>query len=630
MDHRVLLFWGIGTMHEESSEEKNGLRYRLLENTSFLRFYFKKYIHWMWIGLSALFLVNILDLFLPLIIKSAIDQVLLKKSNHLLILAFAYLFISLVQGLCRYAWRMYLIRSSIFSGRDLRAQYTDQLFHLSSSFFDQHRTGDLMSLATNDVESVRIALGTGVLVLVDALFYVLTLPVVMWMLSPQLTLWTCFPLLLIPFVALRNEKEIHRRFTQAQDSLGRVSSFVQESFGGIRLTKAFADEEVQIGRMKILCDELRELNLRVSKIQCTTGPLMDFLMSLGLVILIFGAGRMLILEPAAGITLGTFVAFQRYIQKLVWPMSALGVSMNYFHKAFASTHRLKGILSKPRYLDELGTHFSSRIVHQRLGGGIELRGLSFAYPQDPKKFILKDLNLSICPGEKVAIFGGVGSGKSTLLSLIPGLYLPNRGMLLIDDIDIHDWSLEMLRESIGYVTQETFLFSESILENLAFGLTQWIHQEEQTVALKNQIEQAAQRVMMYEEIERLPLSFSTPLTERGGNLSGGQRQRLSIARALAKQPSILILDDALSSVDLATEQEILKSLRVENKERTELSASQRISSLRNADKIVVLHQGELVQMGSHQELIRTRSGRYWNLFEKQQIQEELEAYASKI
>lgn len=593
---------------------------RFLENSSFIRHYLWKYRKWVCIGLGALILVDILDILPPIFLKQVVDIVVDRgPTTHLAWMAAAYVGTALIQGVCRYGWRMFLIRSSIFAGRDLRSKYAKHLFGLSMSFFDQNRMGDLMSLATNDVEAVRIAIGTGLLVLADALIFVLTVPVAMMILSPRLTFLACLPLPLIPLFVLKNEREIHLRFEKVQACFGRISAMTQESLNGIRLTKAFAREDTQIQRMRAIGEEYSKLNLALAQIQCSMGPTMDFLMSLGLVILLFVGGGEIVAGRESAITLGTFVAFQRFIQKMVWPMSALGMAINYYQRSVSSSDRLKGILSIQTDVPEIEKPKSP--VSQ---GKVEFRNLTFTFPgcQQP---VLKNINLVIEPGERVAFVGAIGAGKSALLSLLPRLYPIARDMLFIDGVDINDWSILDLRRQVGYVSQEVFLFSETVMENVGFGLQEWFENPHAVDA----IEDAARVASVHDEITRFSASYRTRLGERGVNLSGGQKQRLTIARALAKEPTILVLDDALSSVDVQTEERVLHSLRTRRGRNTELIAAHRISTIKDADRIVVLQSGEILQQGNHQELIQNPAGGYWKFYQQQEIKEDLDHYDEK-
>ena len=618
-------------MLESTSKRLSKYFSKFLSDSSFIRHYLWRYRRWVMVGLLALVVVDILDILPPIFLKQAVDIAVERRPARLLgIAALAYFGVSIVQGVCRYVWRMYLIRASIFAGRDLRGKYAHHIFSLSVSFFDHRRMGDLMSLAINDVEAVRIAVGTGLLVFADALVYLLTVPFAMYWLSPWLTLLVCLPLPIIPLMVLRNEKEVNKRFEEVQECFGRISAMTQESLHGVRVTKAFAREDVQIQRMRDIGEEYMKLNLGLARIQTAIGPYMDLCMSIGMVLLLFVGGRSIInggLNLGEGaIGLGTFVAFQRYIQKMVWPMAALGMAVNFYQRSVSSSYRLKEIFK----LTTDVPNAAQPTLPKKYRGHVEFRNLSFRFPSNSKtllpKAVLTDINLTIESGERIAIVGTIGAGKSAMLSLFPRLYPIDRDMLWIDGVDVNDWPIEELRRQIGYVSQEIFLFSDTVMENVGFGLHDWIERNDPGL----EIEEAARIAALHEEITSLSSAYRTRLGERGVSLSGGQKQRLTIARALAKKPSILVLDDALSSVDVQTEEKILKELLARPGRNTEVIAAHRISTVKDADKIVVLSQGRIVQLGTHHQLAAQRSGAYWQFFEQQQLKEDLESYENEI
>ncbi|MBI2711288.1 MAG: ABC transporter ATP-binding protein [Bdellovibrio sp.] len=606
------------------STSSKGRPSRFLEGSSFVRHYLWKYRVWVSLGLLFLVVVDLLDILPAFLLKRSVDVVVEHQPiNTLFYLALAYVGISVVQGFCRYGWRMFLIRASVFAGRDLRKKYTRHLYGLSVSFFDRQLLGDLMSLATNDIEAVRMAIGAGLLVFADALFFLITVPVAMFFLSPKLTFLVCLPLPLVPWIVLKNEKEVHSRFLKVQDSFGKISALVHESLSGVRVTKGFALEDVQISRITRLGEQYSALNMDLAAFQTALGPKLDLCMSFGLFILLFVGGSEMIRSPQGAITLGTFVAFQRYIQKMIWPMTALGMAANYFQRAVSSSNRLNEVLETQTDVPSVALQ-ASRTRSPRFGR-VEFNSLSFRFPGTIEP-VLKEIQLTIEPGERVAFVGRVGAGKSTLFSLVPRLYPVERGMLRIDGIDVNDWNLEELRHRVGYVSQDVFLFSESVLENVAMGLVEGASRSEAVL----EIEAAARIAAVHDEITRFSQAYVTPLGERGVNLSGGQKQRLTLARAIAKKPDILLLDDALSSVDVATEAEILRALRTRPQRNTELIAAHRISTIQDADRIVVLHEGRVIQIGKHEELIQAPQSVYRQFYEQQKMAEELEAYKNEL
>lgn len=604
---------------------------RFLEDSSFLRHYLYKYRKLALVGLLALVVVDILEVIPPLLLKEAVDVSVTGGSRaQLIYLASIYVAVAVGQGICRYAWRMYLIRSSVFTGRDLRQRYAGHLFSLPSSFYDKNPIGDLMSMATSDVEAVRMMLGHGLLTLADALFYFATVPVAMYLLSPKLTLLAFIPLPIIPWLVMRNQKEIHERFEKVQACLGRISGMTQESLNGIRVLKAFAKEDAQWNRFRKLGEEYVRLSLRLARVNTAFGPTLDFAMSLGLVFLLYVGGGMLIEGGSAAVSLGTFVAFQRYIQKMVWPMAALGMSLSAYQRAVSSGKRLKQVLAVTTDVPEdpqpvLPADAAARVPGWRTDGRVEFRDLTFAFP-GASQAALKNISLTIEPGERVAFLGTVGSGKSALLSLLPRLYPVQRGMLFIDGVDVNQWPLEELRRQVGYVGQEVFLFSETVVENVAYGMGEWLEAPAQI----SSVEEATQLACVHEDVLGLTGSYRTRVGERGVNLSGGQKQRLTIARAIVKKPSILVLDDALSSVDVQTEERILSGLRARPGRNTEIIAAHRISTIQDADRIVVLEGGSIRQLGTHQELMTDRRGLYRLFYEQQQLRAELESYSEQL
>jgi ATP-binding cassette subfamily B protein len=590
---------------------------------SLIRHYLFKYRKWVGIGLLALVVVDALEILPPLFLKGAVDVVVERRPRErLLHFALAYGAVSLIQGVCRYLWRMYLIRASMKSGRDIRQSYARHLFGLPASFYDRRRIGDLMSLATNDVEAIRMAMGPGLLTFADALFYLATVPIAMFILSPQLTLLAFIPLPLIPWFVMRNEREVHARFEKVQESFGRLAAMAQENLNGIRVVKAFAREDAQTRRFREAGREYIRLNMHLAKVQSAFGPTLDFTMSLGLVLLLFVGGRYV---QADAVTLGTFVAFQRYIQKMVWPMTAIGMAITYYQRSVASTGRLEEVLAERSDTPEPATPQLPPGYQPggawKTAGRVEFRDLTFAFPGAAKP-ALTGINLAIGAGERVAFVGTIGSGKSALLCIVPRLYPVADGMALVDGIDVNRWPLEELRRQVGYVGQEVFLFSETVTENVAFGL--------EAARTEGIIDHSTTLAAVHEEILGLPKSYETMLGERGVNLSGGQKQRLTIARAVAKLPSVLILDDALSSVDVHTEERILKALRSRAGRNTELIAAHRISTVRHADRIAVLEEGRIAQLGTHAELIRQRTGAYWRFHEQQRLKEDLEQYIDRL
>jgi ATP-binding cassette, subfamily B, multidrug efflux pump len=619
---------------------------RFWEESSITREYLYKYRKLVCIGLCALLLVDILEILPPIFLKQAVDTVMAGGPvRQLRNIALFYVGVGFIQGFGRYGWRMYLIRSGVLAGRDLRSKYSHHIFGLSMSFFDRRRIGDLMSLATSDVESVQQFLGSGILTFVDSLIYFATVPVAMYFLSPKLMLLAFVPLPIIPFLVMRNEREIHVRYEKVQEQFSKLSAMVQESLNGIRVTKAFAKEDVQSRRIRDAGEDFVNKSLYLARVQTAFGPTLDFTMSMGLVLLLYVGGGSLVNDPTHAVTLGTFVAFQRYIQKMVWPMAALGMSLSMYQRSVTSSDRLKEVFGQKTDVPDadqkaLPQASPNTVAATSVSGGVprsqgrvEFRNLSFSFPGH-SHCVLSGINLTVEAGERIAFIGTIGAGKSALLSLLPRLYPVERGMLFVDGIDVNDWPLGELRKNVGYVSQDVFLFSESVMENVAYGLHEWASGKSVAGPPVLSVEEATQLASVHQDVLGLTGSYKTRLGERGVNLSGGQKQRLTIARALAKKPPILVLDDALSSVDVHTEEKILRGLADRPGRNTEIIAAHRISTVQDSDRIVVLDGGFVRQVGKHAELMEDRRGAYRRFYEQQQLQaklkDELESYAEKL
>jgi ATP-binding cassette, subfamily B, multidrug efflux pump len=588
-------------------------------------------------------IVDLLEVVPPLLMMAAVDLALGHENGRPRVislgstatwtvtfagLAWIYLFVALLQAIGRYGWRMYLIRASVLSGRDLRSRFARHLFGLGASFFDRTPIGELMSLATNDVEAVRNMIGSGFLTLADSMIYFVSVPIAMWLLSPRLTLIAFIPLLFLPWIIRRNEREVHIRFEKVQECFSELSAMTQESLNGVRVLKGFAKEGVQAERFSALGERFVALNMRLARVQSAFGPTMDFAMSLGLVFLLIVGGKAVF---AGAVTLGTFVAFQRYIQKMVWPMAALGMALGIYERSVSSAGRIAAVESERTDIpEEKAAELLTGFVpggRWKTAGRVELRDLAFAFPARATQ-VLRGITLTIEPGERVAFVGTIGSGKTALLSLLPRLYPVASGMLFVDGIDVNRWPLEELRKQVGYVGQEVFLFSESVLENIAYGLRGRAGLG--SFDREPGIHQAADLACLHEEVQGFVSSYATRVGERGVSVSGGQKQRLTIARAVVQEPAILVLDDALSAVDVQTEERILRGLRDRPGRNTELIAAHRISTVREADRIVVLDHGQILQQGAHARLLAERNGLYARFYAQQRLQQELENYERQL
>ena len=484
----------------------------------------------------------------------------------------------------------------------MREDMFRHLESLSSSYFNKIKTGDLMALLINDLGAIRMASGMALIGLFDALFLSSMSLLFMMAISPSLTLYTVLPLPAIIFLLIRTGKMIQGRYTAVQESFDAISSHTQESFSGVRVVKSFVQEQHERDRFAELCSNYVTSNLRLVRVWGLLFPTITLLASLSLGLLLYFGGKAVILNQ---LSIGQFVSFSFYINLLVWPMIATGWVFNMLQRGIASAKRVVALLSTPP--DVIVNPKAS--ITPPLKGVLEFRSLSFRYTPDSND-VLNDIDLTIPQGSSLGIMGKPGSGKTTLISLLFHLYPIKRGMLFLDHTDINDIPLSTLRSSIRYVPQESFLFSDTIEENIAFGSKNQLS--------KDRIEQVARLASIHDDVLRFPDSYSTKIGERGITLSGGQKQRLALARALLEPTAILVLDDALSAVDAATERDIWENISGEFQQRTTLVIAHRISSVKNCDTIIVLSNGSITECGSHESLL-DQDGFYARLYHLQQM-----------
>ncbi|QIA27228.1 ABC transporter ATP-binding protein [Thermaerobacter sp. PB12/4term] len=562
------------------------------------------------LGVGALLATDVLQLVIPRLVggfTDALDRGALDMAG---VLRYAGLIVGLAigVGIFRYFWRIYVFGTSWRIERELRERLFGHLLGLSANYFNHHKTGDLMAHATNDLQAVRMAVGPGVLMLADSLMMSTgTLAVMLLTIDWRLTLLGLSPLPLLALSSWGLGRAIHARFRRVQDIFSDLTDRVQENLSGIRVVKAFSRTQAEEQAFERVNRRYLEANLHLHRVDAAFDPLIDFLAGLGFVIVV-GYGGSLVLDGI--ISLGDFVAFISYLGMLVWPMLAVGWVVNLLERGAASMERIDAILAeRPEITDA-----PQPAPVERLAGRIEIRGLTFRYrPELPPA--LQDLTVTVEPGRTLALIGRTGSGKTTLANLLVRVYDPPAGTVFIDGVDVRQIPLEVLRRDIGYVPQDHFLFSKTIAENIAFAPGEW--SREAVVA-------AARDAQVEEDIRGFPRGFDTPVGERGVTLSGGQRQRISIARALLKDPPILILDDCLSAVDSQTESRILQRLREIMARRTTILISHRVSTVQHADEILVLDGGRVIERGTHQELL-ARRGEYYRLYRRQRLEEQIAA-----
>ena len=528
-----------------------------------------------------------------------------------------------LKGLFSFLTRWILIGVSREIEYDIRNDLLTDLMQLEPEFYVRNRTGELMSRCTNDLNNVRMVLGPGIMYSATTIVTFILAVSVMLMISPVLTFLVLVP---VPIVALAVRyfgQIIHNLFEKIQASLATLSARAQENFSGVRVIRAYVQEKVEIQNFDSANREYVSRNVRLILAWSMFMPALTALIGVTFLLVLWQGGRLVMIGR---ISLGEWVAFYTFLGQLIWPMVALGWVTNIFQRGAASMARLNYIFdAKPKINDAaLGVkgvaNEDSPIVQNspKLRGEIEFRNLSFAYPTagngTPATPVLKDINLRIPAGSTLAIVGPTGSGKSTLAALAARLWEAPPGTVLLDGRSIRDWPLTKLRRSLGFVPQDTFLFSESLAENIAFGVD---------AARPEQVDSAAEIASIYGDISEFPEKFGTMIGERGLTLSGGQKQRTALARAIIRNPQILVLDDALSSVDTETEERILNQLRDVMKGRTTIIVSHRCSTVRDADQIAVLVDGRIAELGTHQELLGI-GGYYADLYQKQLLEEELE------
>jgi ATP-binding cassette subfamily B multidrug efflux pump len=574
----------------------------------YLRRYRRDFV---WGGLATV-LANAIWIFFPQVIRIAIDDL-----NHgvtrqkIFLYAGLLVGISAAKGVFLFLTRWIIIGISREIEFDLRNDLFRHLERQPAAYFHQHRTGDIMARMTNDLNAVRMLLGPAIMYSANTLLFSIGALYFLLRISPKLTFVALVPLPLASILVQTLGRKIHERFERIQAMYSEISAQAQENFSGARLVRAFAQEEAQIAAFEKSNQENIRRGLRLVQLMGMLWPTLEFILGLALAITLLVGGHEVLSHR---ISIGDFVAFNTYMVMLTWPVIALGWVVNLWQRGTASVLRIDELLSDKPAIDDAVAD-DTIPGELKLRGEIEFRNLNFSYSgaDSGRSEVLHSLSLKVPAGSSLAIVGPTGSGKSTLVNLIPRLYDAEAGAVLIDGRPIRDYSLALLRSNIGFVPQETFLFSQTIRGNIAFGAP---------FATDSEVLQAAEAAHIRREFDEFPAGFATTVGERGITLSGGQKQRTAIARAVIRNPRILILDDALSSVDTYTEEQILGELQRVMKGRTTLFISHRISTVRHADQIAVLVAGRIVELGTHDELI-AMNGYYADLFQKQLLEEEL-------
>lgn len=579
-----------------------------MKNLLTLKKYFLKYKTKLFLGIVFILISNSMTVILPILLKDAIDE-LQRNTTSAILLKYAGLIVgtSIVGGIFRYSIRQTIIVVSREIEYDLRGDFWSHIQKLPLRYFQNNSTGNIMSHATNDINAIRSFIGPAVMYSIDTSIRLLIVVAIMMSMNFSLTIYALLPLPFLSYGVYRVGKLIHEKYVKIQENFSQLTTRAQENFSGIRVIKSFVREENEIKRWRELSKEFLRKNMNLIRIQAMITPILTVITGISIIVVIWiGGGKVI----SGEMSLGEIAAFVAYLSILIWPVIAFGWVMNIIQQAEASMKRLNKIFSEPYEIDDSE---KTDLSIKELKGEIEFNNVSFRYSDNLPK-VLNNINLKIPIGSTLAVIGHTGSGKTSLINLIPRLYDVTDGEVKIDGKNVKEIPLDILRTNIAVVQQESFLFSDTVNGNLSYGL--------RTIDI-DKVKEVSRIANFDKDVETFTKGYETMVGERGITFSGGQKQRASLARALAADPKILILDDSFSAVDTQTEERILKNLKEFMKNRTSIIISHRISTVKDADNIIVIHNETIAEQGTHNELVAL-NGIYADLHYKQLLEKELE------